>query len=309
MMLRNYVRSLLAVVAFCLALPTPARTQVDTLVTRAPAAMPTPFLAHVHFAFVHDATNEPAPDPCAGRAWSLAHPLRLCGRVRIVPADPIARNLWYGEQLAALIDAAVSAAGQRALFEPRTLEWSGVLRGTDISPHCYCSAHFEQPWTLRGRTLQLDHLGSFGASPSAEETDMFAKPFASTFAMYLLGGVIGDAAQSFLENGTPGLRPLDTISQRDLLAQEIYAHTQGIASWWTVQRDSAEMTAWFDHCAMAVQRELRRDAAVEGEDFALIDTAAGYDKPRQCAYLWPSLSYGKGTYTDVEPIPSPEPTP
>jgi hypothetical protein len=161
-------------------------------------------------------------DPCAGRAWSFAHPLRICGRLRLVPADPVARDLFYGNLIASTIDSVRSAAGQRALFATR--DRIGTLAATY-------------------------HL----SSPTAAEGDTLMKPFASGgIWTYMLGSLLIDVGQNAIARDLPpmlGLRALDQASLESISLQDTYAHiVNGANTWAPVFSRSRTVDSAIAHC-------------------------------------------------------------
>ncbi|HEY9084724.1 MAG TPA: hypothetical protein VIN40_02085 [Candidatus Tyrphobacter sp.] len=177
-------------------------TAITAPTPAAPFLQPTPNLAMA----IGVPLTAQSPDPCAGRTWSFAHPLRICGRLRLVPADPVARDLFYGNLIASTIDSARSAAGQRALFARRSR--IGTLAAT---------------YNL--------------SSPTAAEGDTLMKPFASGgIWTYMLGSLLIDAGQNAVARDLPpmlGLRALDQTSLESISLQDTYAHIVNGANTWT----------------------------------------------------------------------------
>ncbi len=199
------------------------------------------------------------PDPCAGRAWTFAHPLRFCGPIRLVPADPVERDLWWGEHVSELADAYFSAAGQHALFANRQ-----VVAGT-----------------LRGRAWTMANLQGL-ASPAQAEANPFVRPFAAGgIGGYLLGffaidvgqGVIGHLPRSL------GMRPLSALSRRSILGQDIAEHVDGAQSWVPVLREGRHVNAITQWCTAAAQRVLTDDQRL-----------GSVPAPKRCASIWPAIT-------------------
>lgn len=203
-----------------------------------------------------------APDPCAARGWSLSHPLRFCGRVRLVPADTTERKLWWADRLAELADAYFSALGQQSLFATHQVVVSDAARG--------------RAWTL----AQLQGY----ASPARAEANPFVRPFAGGgVGGYLLGFATIDLGQSLLAGAPPalGLRGLDELSRRSLLSEDLGEHIQGAQSWTPVLDEARNATATTQVCTALAERILH-DVVASGT----LDTAK---PPERCAGIWPSI--------------------
>jgi hypothetical protein len=248
---------------------------VGALIVEAPSPSPSPSPASTPFMPMLRLSSSPSQstaetDPCAGRAWSLSHLLRFCGRLRIVPADPVERDLFYGNMLAAAIDAAQSAAGQRALFATRGLTAQDKL--------------LRETWRADSYTLaQIRGI----SSPSAFETDSFMKPFAGGgIWTYLLGMSLITFGQTAIARDLPpalGLRPLDQASRNSIWLQDIYAHVQGSNSWTPVLNSSRIADRIVARCQAIAQADIDRNHILPLPD------------DKQCWPLW--------TWRSVTPWP------
>ena len=222
--------------------------QHESLVALAPTPAPSPHpfapTASTLGALAASPAVTPAPDPCADRKWSLEHPLRFCGRIRFVPANPVTRDLFYGDLVASLVDDIVSANAQAALFHSyqasaigvHLQKFTGVACGVNAVTNANtCVLDYSATTTtyaFHGPALSVAAVAG-ERSPGSIEEDPFMKPFAANFGMYLIGGALTNLAQGALAHALPslGLRPLSEISQRRLLLDNISAHVAGIESW------------------------------------------------------------------------------
>ncbi len=222
----------------------------------AAASEPNDAIARVNAIIASPAAPPVAPDPCAGRGWSLEHPLRFCGHIRIVPADRTERELWWGERAAEFADALMSARGQRALFERRQVV-AGGLRG--------------QAWTIAGVQGII--------SPAGAEANPFMRPFAAGgIASYLLGFASMDIGQSLLSHAPAGfhIRGLDEVSRRALASEDIGAHLDGARSWVPVLREAQRVSAIASSCTTLAQRSLEE-----------LLSRPQAPVPKACASIWP----------------------
>jgi hypothetical protein len=148
------------------------------------------------------ATPSPAPDPCA------AHRGLFCGRIRIVPADPDARRIWYLRAASEIADALISSAAERTLATSR---WSSVATEHGI-------------YATRWRMVQ-------GAASSQEATGFYrifaGRSGAIGLGGYLLGFALWDATEGV------GAHVVEHFGLRtgDLVADGALAHMDGAASW------------------------------------------------------------------------------
>lgn len=193
----------------------------------------------------------PTRDPCTGRGWSLAHPLRVCGRIRLVPADPTQRRYFYGAQLAALLDAYVSAEGQHALFLRRQVAIQGVAHWSQTSTVCFSSCYLytvtaRESYSWWGPAFSGANQDGF-SSPANAETDPLMKPFASGFTTYLLGSASLDIAQRALLASLPALG-FRGIDWDEAYTQDVYAHLEGAASWLPTIRAGVAATKFVSAC-------------------------------------------------------------
>jgi hypothetical protein len=148
------------------------------------------------------ATPSPAPDPCA------AHRGLFCGRIRIVPADPNARRIWYLRAASEFADALISSAAQRVL----------------ASDHSSSVAAAHGIYTTQWRMLQ-------GAASSQEATGFYrlfaGRSGAIGFGGYLLGFALWDSGEGA---GAHIVQHLG-LHTGDLVADGALAHMDGAASW------------------------------------------------------------------------------
>lgn len=158
----------------------------------------------------------PARDPCAGRRF-------FCGRIRIVPADPAERRLWYLRLGAELADAFISSAAQHAIAASRV---SSIATRGGI---------YTTQW----------HIASGRASD--QEQTAFYRLFAGRggtigIGGYLLGFALWDAGESA---GARALQHLG-IHTDDTIVDGTLAHLDGASSWHT--------SAWLSRDAQLMSR-------------------------------------------------------
>jgi hypothetical protein len=150
------------------------------------------------------ATPTPALDPCK------AHPHLFCGPIRIVPADPAERRMWYVRAGAEVVDALVSAAAESALAS---------VRATSISTR---AGIYTTQWRMaRGAASDQEATGFYR---------LFAgRNGAIGLAGYLFGFALWDSGESAGAHALQhfGLRTADTVTSG------LLAHLSGASSWHT----------------------------------------------------------------------------
>jgi hypothetical protein len=148
------------------------------------------------------ATPSPAPDPCA------AHRGLFCGRIRIVPADPDARRIWYLRAASELADAIVSSAAQHVLASDR---WSSVATAHGV-------------YTTQWRMVQ-------GAASNQEATGFYRLFAGRSGAIGLAGYLLGFALWDTAEGAGAHIVQHFGLRTGDLVADGALAHMDGAASW------------------------------------------------------------------------------
>lgn len=230
-------------------------------------------LAHVNAVIAAPQPQALSLDPCAERRWSIARPLAFCGRIRLVPGDAAERALWWGQRISEFLDAYASARGQSDLFAQRQVVV--VARGVTAE---------ETPETfiLRGQAWTIAEEEGV-ATPARAEANALLKPLAAGgFGGYLLGFGLIDAGESLLTGLAPslGLRPLDELSRRSVLTNNISAHLQGAQSWMPVFNVARNVNAIVRSCEQLAAESWSYDPAI---DKLFIAPA-----PKRCATIWPS---------------------
>jgi hypothetical protein len=230
-------------------------------------------LRHVNNAIATPVAARQPADPCAARGWSLAHPLRFCGRVRFVPADHAERQLWWGERFAEIADACFSAAGQHALFASRQVVVTGIAPASLARP--------ATAFAIRGRGWTIAGLQGV-AAPSQAEADSLLRPFAGGgIGGYLLGFAIVDVGQNALMNVPAhiGVRGLDEASRRSILGESIGEHIEGAQSWIPVLHDANGVTAITESCTQLAAQSWTYEPWTGHIVIA--------PPPKTCASIWP----------------------
>lgn len=231
-------------------------------------------LAHVNASIAAPAATPAPRDACAGRGWTLATPLRFCGRIRLVPADPRERDLWWGEHLSELADAAFSAAGERALFTNRQVVVSGMMPAA--------LGRRGEAFAFRGQAWNIANLEGY-SSPARAEANPFVRPFAAGgVGGYLLGFFSIDLGQNLIGSMAPafGLRGLDELSRRSILVQDIGEHVAGAQSWVPVLHVAQDANAAAESCT---------DLALRSLTYGPGGTISIGAPPKRCATIWPTI--------------------
>lgn len=149
-----------------------------------------------------DATPSPSSDPCA------AHRGLFCGRIRIVPADPNERLIWYLRAASEFADALISSAAQRVLARD---QFSSVANAHGI-------------YTAQWRMVR--------GLASDEEATGFYRIFAGRSGAIGIGGyLLGFALWDTAEGASAHLIQHLGLRTDDLVADGALAHMDGAASW------------------------------------------------------------------------------
>jgi hypothetical protein len=246
-----------------------------SLSTPPPPALSTQFIQSANYIIHAPLQTAVHVDPCAGRHWSLGRPFTFCGPVRLVPADPIERDLWYGEHIAEAIDAARSFEGQRALFESHQIVVQRLEQNVVAIDGGFLTS--ATPVRMWGPVTSLN--GGYYASPAQAEGDPLMRPFArGGVAGYMLGFFALDVGESMLERATTslGLRGLTEATRRSIIVANTYGHIKGAQSWTPILSGAHALSSLYSFCNSLAQRD-----------------SIGSPPPPQCMPMWPAhFSYG-----------------